>query len=371
MNNLKLLKTKIKGLEPKQDKRFKGGTDAIVDDASKQSLSDVSQDVNDIANMGWTNKTWKEGGGDYAVRVMQEGKMLDALIYSKYKADKVPANFVKLVYSELTPHIKSFKPDIVFSWMNRATSMCPPKGAFIQVGRLGGYYNLKYYRDCDYLVANTEDIVTYVVNNGWSRDKVFYLPNFASEKWSQPINRQNFTTPSNAPLILAMGRLHENKAFDVLLEAVSRVPNVYLWLAGDGPLREVLETQAEKLGIKSRIRFLGWRNDPEKLYAAADMFVCPSRHEPLGNVIIESWAQRIPVIAADSLGPKDLICHGENGLLFSIDDVMSLVQGIKHLIEDNALREKLVSRANQDFAETYTESIVVAKYRKFFEKVSQ
>ncbi len=114
-------KTKIKGLEPKQDKRFKGGTDAIVDDASKQSLSDVSQDVNDIANMGWTNKTWKEGGGDYAVRVMQEEKMLDALIYSKYKADKVPANFVKLVYSELTPHIKNFKPDDndnFFAWVN-------------------------------------------------------------------------------------------------------------------------------------------------------------------------------------------------------------------------------------------------------------
>ena len=271
----------------------------------------------------------------------------------------------------LKRNIKSFKPDIVFSWMNRATSMCPPKGAFIQVGRLGGYYNLKYYRDCDYLVANTEDIVTYVVNNGWSKDKVFYLPNFVSDKRSQPIDRQLFNTPSSAPLILAMGRLHENKAFDVLLEAVSRVPNVYLWLAGDGPLREVLETQAEKLGIKSRIRFLGWRNDPEKLYAAADMFVCPSRHEPLGNVIIESWAQRIPVIAADSLGPKDLICHGENGLLFSIDDVMGLVQGIKHLIEDNALKEKLVFKANQDFAETFTESIVVAKYRKFFDKVSQ
>jgi glycosyltransferase involved in cell wall biosynthesis len=271
----------------------------------------------------------------------------------------------------LKRNIKSFKPDIVFSWMNRATSMCPAKGAFIHVGRLGGYYNLKYYRNCDYLVANTEDIVTYVVNNGWSKDKVFYLPNFASEKWSQPIDRKNFTTPSNAPLILAMGRLHENKAFDVLFEAVSRVPNVYLWLAGDGPLRRVLESQAEKLGIKSRIRFLGWRDDPEKLYAAADMFVCPSRHEPLGNVIIESWAQRIPVIAADSLGPKDLIRHGENGLLFSIDDVMGLVGAINQLIEDHALREKLVSKANQDFTETFTDRIVVAKYREFFEKVSQ
>ena len=113
-------RTKFKGLEPKQDKRFKSGTDIFTQD-QKQSLSDVSQDVNDIANMGWTNESWKEGGGDYAIKVMQDEKMLDALIYAKYKADEVPANFVKLVYSELTPHIKKFKPednDNFFAYVN-------------------------------------------------------------------------------------------------------------------------------------------------------------------------------------------------------------------------------------------------------------
>ena len=269
----------------------------------------------------------------------------------------------------LKRHIRNFKPDIVFSWMNRATSMCPVGGAFVHIGRLGGYYNLKYYRNCEHLVANTEDIATYLVNNGWAKEKVHYLPNFVSEKRTQPLDRKTFFTPKNVPLILAMGRLHENKAFDVLLEAVSRLPNVYLWLAGDGPLRLDLEAQAEKLGIKPRTRFLGWRNDPEKLFATADIFICPSRHEPLGNVIVESWAQGIPVIAASGLGPKNLIQHGKNGILFPIDDVKGLANSIKYLIEDPLIKEKLVIQARQDYMNNFSEKIVVEKYLNFFERV--
>ena len=107
-----------------------------------------------------------------------------------------------------------------------------------------------------------------------------------------PVHRQGNSTcpkkPGGAPLVLGLGRLHQNKAFDVLLEAVSRVPSVYLWIAGEGPLKTELEKQAENLAVKPRTRFLGWREDTAALLAGADVFVCPSRHEPLGNVVIEA-----------------------------------------------------------------------------------
>ena len=60
----------------------------------------------------------------------------------------------------LRREIKAFKPDIVLTWMNRATVKCPP-GDFVHVGRLGGYYDLKYYQGCDHLIGNTEDIVAW------------------------------------------------------------------------------------------------------------------------------------------------------------------------------------------------------------------
>ncbi len=267
-------------------------------------------------------------------------------------------------------HIKNFKPNIIFSWMNRATSMCPAGDSFTHIGRLGGYYNLKYYRNCDHLVANTNDIATYLINKGWDEDKVHYIPNFVSDRRTQPIDRNDFSTPKNAPLILAMGRLHKNKAFDVLLEAIAKVPNVYLWLAGDGPLRADLEGRAEKLGIKPRTRFLGWRRDPERLFATSDIFVCPSRHEPLGNVVVESWAQGVPVIAATSIGPKDLIRQGENGILFPVDDIQGLADSVRHLIDHPELKERIIVQAVKDYKSNFTEKIVVEKYLKFFERVT-
>ncbi len=269
----------------------------------------------------------------------------------------------------LKGQIKDFKPDIVFSWMNRATLMCPKEEDFIHVGRLGGYYDLKYYKSCDHLVANTEDIATYLINNGWDQDKVHFLPNFVSSEKAFPIKREKFYTPKDAILILAMGRFHENKAFDVLLDAIARIPNIYLWVAGDGPLKKDLEVHAEKIGIKPRTRFLGWRDDTERIFAAADFFVCPSRHEPLGNVIIEAWAQGIPVIAADSLGPQTLIRHGKNGLLFPVDDVKSLGDSIRRLIQDSELAERLASQAQKDFESNFTENIVVGKYLEFFKRI--
>ncbi len=270
----------------------------------------------------------------------------------------------------LRREIAEYKPDIVFSWMNRAAGMCPGgKGKFIHVGRLGGYYKMKYYRHCDHLVANTEDIAGYLQRHGWPNEKIHYLPNFVHAGGAAPIKREEFYTPYKTPLILAMGRLHENKAFDILLEAVAKVPDVYLWLAGDGPLRAELEAQAEKLGIKPRVRFLGWRSDTGPLLAAADVFVCPSRHEPLGNVVIEAWAHGVPVVAADSLGPGTLIEQGESGILVPVDDAAALAGALRSLVVDTALARRLAEQGHGAYQASFTEEIVVAKYLDFFQRL--
>jgi len=269
----------------------------------------------------------------------------------------------------LRRQISDFQPDIVLTWMNRATVMCPSGKNFKQVGRLGGYYKLKYYRRCDHLIANTQDIADYLVKNGWESEKVHYLPNFVGAKKAAPLPRQEFYTPERAPLILAMGRFHENKAFDILLEALARVPNAYLWLAGEGDERAKLEEMAENLGIKPRVRFLGWREDTEALFAAADVFVCPSRHEPLGNVVIEAWAQGVPVVAADSLGPGTLIDQGTTGVLVPINDSGALAKSLKRVVEDEGLRRMLAENGKAAYDADFTENIVVEKYLSFFEKL--
>lgn len=265
--------------------------------------------------------------------------------------------------------IKAYAPDIVISWMNRATSFCP-RGKFIHVARLGGYYDIKYYRNCDHLVANTQDIADYLVRNGWDKERVHHLPNFVGAETMSPVPRQSVYTPENAVVVLALGRLHENKGFDVLLRAIAKVPDIYLWLAGEGPLRKELETLAEQLGIKPRVRFLGWREDVPALFASANIFVCPSRHEPLGNVVIESWAQETPVISTDSLGPGMLINQGENGLLVPVEDAGAMSYAIRQLASDSAYRDALVAEGLKSYQAAYTEEKVVQEYVAFFERLT-
>lgn len=268
--------------------------------------------------------------------------------------------------------LKTFKPDIVLSWMNRAASMCPKakNGEYLHIARLGGYYDLKYYQSCDHLIGNTQDIVDYLVKEGWPKDRAHYLPNFVADEQAAPIARKAFYTPDSVPLIVAMGRLHENKAFDILLQALARVPSAYLWIAGDGPLRHDLDKLAEKLAVKPRVRFLGWREDTSALMQAADLFVCPSRHEPLGNVVIEAWAQNIPVVAADSYGPGTLIKHLESGVLVPIDDPVTMARAIKNVLEDPKLAERIALQGRAEFEEHYSESVVVEQYLEFFRKVT-
>ena len=72
---------------------------------------------------------------------------------------------------------------------------------------------------------------------------------------------------------------------------------------------------SEKIGVKPRVRFLGWRDDVESLLASCDVFVCPSRHEPLGNVVVEAMACGVPVVAYDIGGPGELVKNGSTGWL--------------------------------------------------------
>jgi glycosyltransferase involved in cell wall biosynthesis len=266
--------------------------------------------------------------------------------------------------------LRDYRPQVVLTWMSRATRLCP-RGEFVHVGRLGGYYDLKYYRRCDHLIGNTRDIVAYLVRSGWSESRAHYLPNFVPDMSAAPVARAALDTPEDVPLALALGRLHSNKAFDVLIEALARAPGIHLWLAGEGPARAELESHAERLAVSNRVRFLGWREDAAALLAAADMLVCPSRHEPLGNVVIEAWAAGTPVVAASSAGPAALIRDGVNGLLVPVEDADALAGALTRLAQNRTLRAALTTAGRAAYAAEFSESVVVAQYREFLEHVAR
>jgi glycosyltransferase involved in cell wall biosynthesis len=273
--------------------------------------------------------------------------------------------------------IAAWRPDIVLTWMSRATRLCP-RGEFVHVARLGGYYDLKYYRRCDHLIGNTRAIVDYAVAKGWPRQRISYLPNFVPDARAEAASLAPGAIGwgEGKPLALALGRLHPNKGFELLLEALAGTREVLLWIAGDGPLRLSLERLATRLGIAGRVRFLGWREDVPRLFAAADLLVCPSLHEPLGNVVIEAWSAGLAVVATASDGPAGLIEDGESGILVPLPGArgggpQALADAIERVCADPALRARLGKAGRRTYEAEFTEPIVVAGYRSFFDRVTR
>ena len=254
---------------------------------------------------------------------------------------------------------------VLLAWMNRAARHTP-QGGWARVGRLGGYYDLKYYRGFDALVANAVDIRDWIVRQGWPAETVLHIPNFASDQKATPLLREELDTPDKAPLLLAMGRLHPAKAHDVALRALKELPDAWLWIAGSGPLEAPLKALARDLGVHERVRFLGWREDAAALYRTADVCVFPSRYEPLGNVVIQAWAQGVPVIAAASQGPSALICHGEDGLLFPVDDPHALARQVRRVLEERPLRFQLVENGRSRVEAEFSEAAVVQQWRELY-----
>ena len=268
--------------------------------------------------------------------------------------------------------IRDWRPDIVLTWMSRASRACPKTKLgrdFVHVGRLGGYYKLKYFRGCDHLIGNTPGMVDYVCGLGWPAEYAHYLPNFVSERRAPPLDRKILNTPGDAPLLLGLGRLHENKAFDVLLDSMALLPDHWLWLAGTGPQEAALRSQAVRLGIEKRVRFLGWRDDVAPLFSAANILVCPSRSEPLGNVVLEAWAQHVPVIASASEGLQQLIDNEVNGLLVPTGDAPALAKSIMGIT--GARAEALAASGWASYRESYNEGTVVSRYLDFFNTVAR
>jgi GalNAc-alpha-(1->4)-GalNAc-alpha-(1->3)-diNAcBac-PP-undecaprenol alpha-1,4-N-acetyl-D-galactosaminyltransferase len=155
---------------------------------------------------------------------------------------------------------------------------------------------------------------------------------------------------ANARTVIAMGRLVSQKGFDLLLEAFARIatrhPEWSIKVLGKGPLKEQLEAQAESLGLKNRVSFVGAVSDPFPALRAADLFVFPSRFEGFGNALVEAMACALPVISFDCpAGPSDIIRHGVDGVLVPPEDVAGLATAMDRLMNDAAERDRLARRA--------------------------
>lgn len=267
--------------------------------------------------------------------------------------------------------IKAFNPAIIQTWMGRAAAKIPADhGNVPVVSRLGNNYKMKNFARSDYFTTITPLIRNYLIDHGVPPDNIRHINNFAeTEAEVTPVQRADFDTPDEAPLLLALGRLHEAKAFDTLMHALAQVPEAYLWIAGEGPDRAKLESLRTELGLTERVKLLGWRDDRAALFQAADICVFPSRFEPFGTVFAQAWAQKTPLIASTADGPRQFVRDGEDGLLFPIDDIPALTAAIHHMIDDKSLQETVVENGYKRYQAEFTKAQMVKNYLAFYKDI--
>ena len=265
--------------------------------------------------------------------------------------------------------LRAYQPVIVMTWMNRASKLTP-KGNYKLVGRLGHYYNLKYYRHADYWVGISKGICDHLVRGGMPSERVFHIPNFADETPVAPLPRDSFHSRTDQPLLLAAGRLHVNKGFDVLLQALVHIPDAILWLAGSGPEEAALKKLCLELNLTDRVRFLGWRDDVTALMRTADIFVCPSRYEGLGSIVMESWVHQCPIVATASEGPGELIEDGKTGRLTPVDQPLPLAAAILELLADLTQRDLLKKNGEELYWQKYSKDVVVKQYEELYQNIT-
>ncbi len=251
--------------------------------------------------------------------------------------------------------------------MNRASLMLAGllDTKAVKIGRLGGYYKLKYYLHCDYLVANTPLIKEYIVSQGWDENKVIYLPNFVKEVRFKKKRNNNKTK-----ILLGVGRFHENKNFEILVKSMKYLDDCCLWLVGKGDLKNKYLSIAKKDNITDKVKIYDWTDKIEYFYENADILLCSSKIEPLGNIILEGWFNKIPVISSDASGPNFLIKHGFNGLKFKNENLNELILCIKELLNNNKKSEFLIKNGFDTYNKQFSEKLVLKKYLNFFKKVA-
>jgi GalNAc-alpha-(1->4)-GalNAc-alpha-(1->3)-diNAcBac-PP-undecaprenol alpha-1,4-N-acetyl-D-galactosaminyltransferase len=198
------------------------------------------------------------------------------------------------------------------------------------------------YQRADAVVVQTERVAAWFRRRLWRRDRVVVIPNLVvpGEQTLDP------SEPPPQPFILGAGRLVHQKGFDILIRAFGAVapdaPQLQLVIAGEGPEAQRLRELAAGLGLGSRVTFLGNVRNLSALMRHAVAFVLSSRYEGFPNVLLEALACGLPIVATDCPeGPREILAHGQYGLLVPCNDAAALAGAIARLMADAQLRQRL------------------------------
>jgi len=173
--------------------------------------------------------------------------------------------------------------------------------------------------------------------------------------------------------LISVASLYPHKGQTYLLKALKIVseecPEVSLEIVGDGPLRKELEDECSSLGISSKVKFLGERNDVAFLLSRAGIFILTSLREGFSLSLIEALACGLPVIATNIGGVPEIVKDQENGLLVSSQDSRALAIAIKSLLKDEPRMREMGLKGREIFEKFFTLEIMLKRFDELYKEL--
>lgn len=187
------------------------------------------------------------------------------------------------------------------------------------------------------------------VSCGIKPGQIVLIPNGIARMAGDMLLAEELPFPRDIQLVGTVARLAPQKGVEYFIRAAAELhrqyPDVGFVIVGDGPLRGQLEILANELELEGRLIFTGYRRDVPAILDRMHIFVQPSLSEGQGITVLEAMASGCPVIASATGGLKELIRHGENGLLTEPGDAGQLADAVRSLLDDNEFAEILAKQA--------------------------
>lgn len=230
----------------------------------------------------------------------------------------------------------------------------------------------------DRYVAVSESVARFSAERaGLPAEKIVVIPNgvdparYPAEHAAAPAS---LGVAEGRRLVTFIGRLDPQKGVRWLIDSapawLAEAADCDLVLVGDGPERATLERQAAELGIADRVHLVGWRADVPEILAASQLLVLPSRWEGMPNVVLEAMASRLPVVASDVEGVRELLGPNADGQVVAFGDSGGLAKRILEFLADRSLAEEMGRRNRRRIEEQFTVERVVEAYQGLWQSLA-
>ena len=196
------------------------------------------------------------------------------------------------------------------------------------------------------------------------------LDKFQKKEPTRQEIRNKLGIPDGKIILMSVGELTKRKNHMVVIDALARLKeyDILYVICGDGPLKAQLRAKAEELGVRDRVKLLGFRKDIAELHKAADIFVFPSLQEGLPVAVMEAMASGLPIVASKIRGNEDLISNNQGGYLVNPTDSEQVAKAIEKMIQNTKKREKMEER-NLEIITKYGQETVLQKMDEFFDEI--